>query len=214
MFLLMDHSLALLLVHDFLARGSSMLLFGISLFLVNNFLFVDDDLLFSRLRLLLFRLYLRFLLFGSRATSVFSFGYFSVYVDIEDVCDHFTDNLSIAEKVLVNLVSSRLFHRDEDTSVGDRGQRENELSNMIAKQILDEEHVRVTRVINNIPFAVDAICARALLRHRLEHLPNTAEVEVVTPQVSKVVHHELNVFEFAPKSEVNKAGKFVADAVI
>ena len=210
----MDYSLALLLVHDFLARGSSMLLFGISLFLVNNFLFVDHDLLFSRLRLLLFRLYLRFLLLGSRATPIFSFGYLSVHIDIEDVCDHFTDDLSIAEKVLVNLISSRFFHRDEDASVGDGGQRENELSNMIAKQILDEEHVRVTRVINDIPFAVDAICARALLGHRLEHLPNTAEVEVVTPQVSKVVHNELDVLKFAPKSEVNKAGKFVPDAVI
>jgi len=211
----MDYSLALLLVHDFLARGSSMLLFGISLFLVNNFLFVDHYLLFSRLRLLLFRLYLGFLLlFGSRATPIFSFGNLSVYVDIEDVCDHFADNLSIAEKVLVNLISSRFFHRDEDASVGDGGQRENELSNMIAKQILDEEHVRVTRVINNIPFAVDAICARALLSHRLEHLPNTAEVEVVTPQVSKVVHNELNVFKFAPEGKMNKAGKFVPDAVI
>merc|ERR1740139_1303622 len=132
-----------------------MLLFGISLFLVNNFLFVDDHLLFSRLGLLLFRLFLGFLLLGSRATPIFSFGYLSVDVDIEDVCDHFTDNLSIAEKVLVNLVSSRLFHSDEDASVGDGGQRENELSNMIAKQILDEEHVRITRVINDITLAVN-----------------------------------------------------------
>ena len=201
-----------------LSRVSSGLLFRRSLVLFGGLFLVHNLLLGFHLFLGLWLLFLFLLLFdvlGGGATPILPLrNVRTAYVQIEDVGDQLTNDLGVAEKQHLNLLCRVLLHVDKYRGVRDRRQRENELGQMRAKQILDEEDVRVTRALNDIAFRVKAVFAHALFGDLVTHFLDTAEVEIVTPKVAKIISHVDDVLEFAPEREVDKAGEFVFDTVV